>query len=248
MARRRPGRRSAIAIAIGGAVALVLAALLVLGILGDAFEPLGELPHDAFAWVRSHGQLGAVAALYVEESGLPVFLPGDVFVVYLGRHVVGLAGWLLAWTALVTAVVLGSTNLYWISRRWGRTLLEGRIGGVLHLTPARLDQAERWFDRYGVWALIFGRHIPGFRVPITVAAGTLAIRYRVFVASVAVSSGIWVGTFLLVGMAFGRPVERWLLKYRINVAILATAILVAIVVGLAVRRAHRRPGLAARQG
>jgi len=42
----------------------------------------------------------------------------------------------------------------------------------LHLTPQRLERAEGWFVRWGAWALIFGRHIFGLRVPLTVAAGT----------------------------------------------------------------------------
>src|SRR5712692_1588523 len=46
--------------------------------------------------------------------------------------------------------------------------------------PRRLERAERWFERYGVLAIIFSRHIPGFRVPITVAAGVFKIRYQVF--------------------------------------------------------------------
>ncbi|MDQ6748886.1 MAG: hypothetical protein M3010_12375, partial [Candidatus Dormibacteraeota bacterium] len=148
-----------------GAVVLVLGILLALGVAGDAYE-LGDLPRNTLHRIRQNGPGGAILALYAEESGIPVLVPGDVFVIYLGRHAGGPLGWFAAWGALVVAVVLGATNLYWISRRWGRGLLHGGLGSVLHLTPARLDRAEKWFASYGVWALIFGRHIPGFRIPI----------------------------------------------------------------------------------
>jgi membrane protein DedA with SNARE-associated domain len=209
---------------------LILGTLLLLGVLGDIFEPIGDFSHAAFVWVRHTGPRGAVFALYAEESGIPVLLPGDVFVAYVGRQLRTPVGWLTAWLALIAAVVLGSTNLYWISRRWGRVLLQGRLGRVVHLTPRRLETAERWFSDYGACALIFGRHIPGFRIPITVVTGTLRVKYRVFAASVAVSSAVWVGVLLYVGRTFGRQFGRLLGSHHVNyfllLALLAGAALI----------------------
>src|SRR5258708_34311688 len=90
---------------------------------------------------------------------------------YVGAHVPRpLAAWLTAWLGLIGVVVLGATNLFFISKRYGRRLAEGRLGEVVHLNSERLARAERWFKRYGVFAIIFGRPIPGFRGPITGAA------------------------------------------------------------------------------
>ena len=214
---------------------LVTAAIVLLGILTDLYE-VGDLPRNALYWVRHNGPLGAVLALYAEESGVPVLLPGDVFVVYVGRHTSSFTGWLIAWLVLIAGVVAGATNLYWISRRWGRGLLQGRTGKVLHLTPQRLERAEQWFGRYGVWALIFGRHIPGFRIPITVAAGTLEIRYVKFAASVAVSSAIWVGVFLYAGARYGRAVERVLLHNGRSYALAIPVVIVVVATIWTVRR------------
>ena len=222
---------------------LITATIVLLGILTDLYE-LGDLPRNALRWVRQNGPLGAVLALYAEESGVPVLLPGDVFVVYVGRHTSSTTGWVIAWLVLIGGVVAGATNLYWISRRWGRGLLMGRTGRVLHLTPERLERAEAWFARYGVWALIFGRHIPGFRIPITVAAGTLEIRYPKFVASVAVSSAIWVEVFLLAGARYGRAVERFLLRngHSYAIAIPILIVVVATIWGVRRYRASGRSG------
>src|SRR5260370_23838710 len=93
---------------------------------------------------------------------------------------------LAAWLGIIAVVVAGSTNLYWIARRWGPAMLR-----VVHLDERRLEKAHGWFDRWGVWAIIFGRHIPGFRIAITVIAATMGVPYRVFVPSVAVSTAIW---------------------------------------------------------
>src|SRR5204862_76528 len=58
----------------------------------------------------------------------------------------------------------------------------------------RLAKAEVWFKRYGVLAIIFGRHIPGFRIPITVACGAFRIPYPVFAPSPAASISISAAT------------------------------------------------------
>ena len=117
-----------------------------------------------------------------------------------------------------------------------RRLVEGRFAHLVHLSPERLDRAERWFARYGVIAIIFGRHIPGFRVPITVAAGVFKVSYPLFAASVAVSTAIWAGVFILIGINFGPRIEAFLGLHR-ETYWLWGAIVVAMVI-LILRRRH----------
>jgi membrane protein DedA with SNARE-associated domain len=61
--------------------------------------------------------------------------------------------------------------------------------------------------RWGVLAVIFGRHIPGMRIPITVLAGIVRFPYPLFVGGVAISTAIWAGFFLAVGIRLGPAVE-----------------------------------------
>jgi membrane protein DedA with SNARE-associated domain len=136
----------------------------------------------------------------------------------------------VAWLGLVGVVVLGATNLFFISKRFGRRIAEGRFGEVVHLSPDRLRRAEGWFNRYGVVAIIFGRHIPGFRVPITVAAGVLKISYPVFAASVAVSTAIWAGVVMVIGINFGPRMEAFLNLHRETYWLWAAIVLVMIAV------------------
>src|SRR5258708_19623274 len=90
---------------------------------------------------------------------------------YVGAHVPrNLFAWVGAWLGLIAVVVAGATNLFFISRRFGRRLAEGRFAEAVPLSHERLDKAEKWVDKYGVVAHNFGRPIPGFRVPITLPA------------------------------------------------------------------------------
>ena len=226
---------------IGGALILV-AVIVFIGVLVEN-DVKGELP-DADASIgsvlREFGYLAGFGLIYIEESGIPLFIPGDAFLVYVG-HALPYSFPILfaAWLGFILAVILGATNLYLISRRYGRRLLEHRLARFLHLTPARLEEAEHWFRRYGPWALIFGRHIPGFRVPLTVAAGILELPYRVFAISVLVSSATWAGLFLTLGAVFGNSVVH---SIRANTWIYAgVAVAVVVIVAAVVFIRSRRP-------
>jgi membrane protein DedA with SNARE-associated domain len=226
----------------GGAIVVVL--VIILMVLLVEHDASGQAP-DADSSIRSlltqDGYLVGFALLYIEESGVPLFIPGDAFLAYVGHRLPhNVPVFLAAWAGFVIAVTFGATNLYLLSRRYGRRLLEHRLAGWLHLTPERLDTAESSFRRWGPWALIFGRHIFGLRVPLTVAAGVLKLPYRTFAISVAVSSAAWAAVFLLLGLFFGDSVERSLRSHPLLYFSGGAAIVVAVVV-IAVVRARRRP-------
>ena len=186
--------------------------------------------------LRQDGYLVGFALLYIEESGVPLFIPGDAFLAYVGHRLPhNVPVFLAAWIGFVLAVTFGATNLYLLSRRYGRRLLEHRFAGLLHLTPERMKTAEDSFRRWGPWALIFGRHIFGLRVPLTVAAGLLKLPYRTFAISVAISSAAWAAVFLLLGLFFGDSVERSLRSHPLLYFAGGAAIVVAVVVVAVVR-------------
>jgi membrane protein DedA with SNARE-associated domain len=211
---------------------LIAAAIVVSAILqGD----IPDVLEAGTVWIRHllhrYTYLASYGLLYIEESGIPLPAPGDVFVMYVGAHVPrNPASWVVAWLGLIGVVVLGATNLYFISRKFGRRLAESRYAEAIHLSPERLQRAEAWFKRYGVVAIIFGRHIPGFRVPITVAAGALRVGYAKFAASVAVSTAIWAGVVMVIGVRFGPGMERFLSVHRASYWIWAGVVLVMIAV------------------
>ncbi|MDQ6774450.1 MAG: DedA family protein [Candidatus Dormibacteraeota bacterium] len=234
---------------LAGALAFVLVAVAVLVfafLQGDLTEELGDLGGlGGFVTtvLNRYGVGAGLALLYIEESGVPLPVPGDAYVIYIGHAAIGSAPRLvLSWAAIVAVVTAGASNLFLISRRWGRRLLHGPLGPFLHLSPEALDRAEAWFGRWGILAIIFGRHIPGFRVPITVAAGALGVRYRVFAPGVAVSTGVWAALWLWIGVRFGTEAAHVFSRYPwVIVAVIAVVIGVAgFIVGRGVRESLRR--------
>ena len=226
----------------GGALAVVVVMVgMVLLVEHDASGQALDIDQSIGTLLSQYGYLAGFALIYIEESGVPLFIPGDAFLLYVGHRLPpNLPVFLLAEVGFVIAVTFGATNLYLISRRYGRRLLEHRLAKFLHLTPERLAKAEQWFSRWGPWTLIFGRHILGFRVPLTVAAGVLKLKYTTFALSVAVSSAAWAGIFLLLGAVFGPSIERSI-RSRPWLYVAGTAAVVLVVVAVAVIRSRRKP-------
>src|ERR1700693_1768178 len=102
-------------------VALLLAAILALAAFaileGDLPEAFGDVVQLVCFFLRPFGQVSPCSLLFLEESGIPMPMPGDVFVMYVGHNSANsLLTLLAAWLGLIAVVVLGATNLYLISR------------------------------------------------------------------------------------------------------------------------------------
>ncbi|MBJ7598707.1 VTT domain-containing protein [Candidatus Nephthysia bennettiae] len=233
------GRRAVLPIV---AVALVLLFIAFLeGDLPDVVADLGALIRGV---LNRYGAPASLTLLYVEESGVPIVIPGDVYVAYLGKLAAGSAPKLIAsWLGIIAVVLAGSSNLYWASRLWGRRLLgHPRVSSLLRLDADRLAQAAGWLARWGVLAIIFGRHVPGLRIPITVVAGTLKVPYRIFVPSVAVSSAAWAALGLWLGATFGRSIGSFLTGNRLLYVLVVVAVVLLVAFALIqIWRRSRRP-------
>jgi len=236
--RRRPSRWL---VAVLTVVGLTLLLLVVAFLEGDVPEEIAALRGFVRELLSRFGVPGSLALLYLEESGVPLPVPGDVYVVYVG-HAAGasIVKRIVGWLAIVAVVVGGSSNLYLVSRHWGERLLRGRLGGFLHVDAAGLARAERWLARWGPILIIFGRHIPGFRIPITVAAGTFKVRYPVFAASVAVSTAVWAAAWFLLEARFGREVGRFVSAHRWTYIVIAAVVLL-LIVSVIVRAVRAKP-------
>jgi len=227
---------------------MLIGIIFAIGLLVE-HEAVGHAPDvepSITDLLRRHGYLAGFFLIYIEESGIPLFIPGDAFLLYVGHRLPdNLPALVAAWLGMTLAVILGASNLYLLSRRYGRRLLAHRLASFLHLTPDRMVRAEITFRRWGPWALIVGRHVPGLRLPLTVVAGILKLEYRVFAISVAVSSATWTAGFLILGAAFGDDVERSIRSTPAlygGLAIVAIVLVAAVIAVRARRRGAQRAG------
>ncbi len=172
-----------------------------------AGDILGNLSDGVGTFLEENGVLAPFLLLFLEEAGFPLPLPGDVMVMFAGYQVSQEAlAWWQALLGCIAVVAGGSSVLYWTARRFGAQLLE-RWGERVHCPPSRIEAVRPYMERYGALAIIFGRHVPGLRVPITLFAGILKFPYPIFVLSVALSTAGWAALFLYVGFRLGPGVH-----------------------------------------
>lgn len=155
------------------------------------------------AFVAQWGYIGVFAVIFIEEAGVPLPIPGDLFIAALGA--VGHAkasSFAMTTLFVVAATVGGSAILFEISRRLGQPMLL-RIGKRFGFTEERALRTEQWLDRRGVYAIIIGRLTPGLRIVLTVAAGALRMRREVFILGTALASVLWVTIYYWLGYVLG---------------------------------------------
>lgn len=141
--------------------------------------------------------------LAIEESGIPIPIPGDIVMSYFGyRAHLGLTSWSLALLAGVAATMTGSCLLYHIGRRGGRPLLR-RYGRYLHLDEPKQVRIEGWLAKYGGFAVFLGRLVPGMRCGSSFVAGTFGVRYPAFFLGTLASAAVWWSLFLYLGSQLG---------------------------------------------
>ena len=160
-------------------------------------------------FLETHQYLALAAYVAVEEAGVPFPVPADTAIVLMGYQVYrGVANPVAIIIVVVCSATAGASVLYWIARLIGPRVLD-RFGRVLHITPQRRDRAERWIRRYEVPAVVIGRLIPGFRIVITVVAGTARTSFLAFLPSAALSALIWVLIYMGLGWALGDHYKKF---------------------------------------
>ncbi len=154
--------------------------------------------------IREQPLLGPSVLLLIEEIGVPLPIPGDVYIAYAGYQVSkGTILYIPTLLVLLSSVLLGSSILYYISYRYGESLVL-RFGKFIHLNERKLKFIEHKFRKFGPLVIIIGRHIPGFRIPVTVFSGISKVSYKTFILSEFISVFIWIVVFLKVGEQLGR--------------------------------------------
>lgn len=155
-------------------------------------------------WLSQYGYLGLFAGLMFGILGLPI--PDETLLVFCGYLVYrGRLDFTNAFLAGFAGSLCGITFSFYLGRSLGRKVVL-RYGKYLRVTPAYLDQVDRWFDRVGAWSLSIGYFILGVRHFTALVAGMGSMHYSTFALFAYSGAAVWVATFLALGYAFG---DRW---------------------------------------
>ena len=197
-------------------------------------DPLVQFAVDV---IDKMGLIGVFLLMVGESALLPI--PSEGTMLFAGFNVAEGEYSLLVVTAVgVAANVVGSWIAYGIGY-FGRVDLIEKHGKRLHVSPAKLQTADRWFARHGEATVFFGRMIPVVRAFVSLPAGVARMPLRRFIPFTVLGSAPWLLAWALAGRAAG---DNWR-HYRHYVGYLDYAVLAAAIAGivyLVLRRRNRR--------
>jgi membrane protein DedA with SNARE-associated domain len=185
-------------------------------------ELWGRLTTLLLRLIEQYDDQAIFIILFIEETGFPLPLPGDVAMILAGIRVAqGEMNLVWALFLLELASLLGASILFWVSARGGRPLLY-RFGRYIHLDRAKLDRAEVWIQKYQGRAVVVGRITPGLRNITVIASGVFGVPYRVFVPAYLVGSFVYLLFFVMLGIWVGPSAIDWIQGPRISLRVILT--------------------------
>src|ERR687894_1983656 len=214
-----------------GAAAFGLVYLLVDGFRDETNRALGILGRGDVAGLRdyiiSFGVWAPVASCFLMVlQALAAPVPSFLITFANGLAFGVFWGWMLS----LFGHVLAAAVCFGVSRALGRGPVEVLVGRT------GLESADRWFARWGMYAVFVGRLVPGVAFDvISYAAGLTRMRFRNFL--IATALGIFPQTFLY--SYLGRQAPEY-----VGLFLVTSGLVVAAVVAVAVvryRRERRRP-------
>jgi len=144
-------------------------------------------------WV---GQYGYPAIFFLLIGGIVGFPVPDQLLLVISGYLVLTKALSLAPT-LFTAVlgsICGITLSYLLGRGSGNYLAKS------HFAASRLENARRWFERFGGWTLVFGYFVPGIRNLIGFTSGMMRLKPRFFAPYA--YSGAVISSLTCVGLGY----------------------------------------------
>jgi len=217
--------------------------VLVLASISESL--VNEIAHV----VRDGGLPVVFALMALGSACIPI--PSEVVMLFAGfavadpgqsasHHHMTMLGVLAAG---LLGTIVGSWAAYAVGRG-GRLELIERHGAKLHMSPAQIQRADRWFHRYGEATVLFGRLVPLVRAFVSLPAGVARMPFVRFTVFSLIGALPWVLGLALAGHALGSDWTsvRKAFEY-VDYAILA-AVALAIAYAIARRRRARREAAA----
>ncbi|UUZ93935.1 DedA family protein [Paenibacillus sp. P25] len=184
--------------------------------------------------IDHYGYIALYGLLALGIVGPPV--PDEILMTTVGSLTVGEEPLLSYCTSLLVSFAGAMTGMlvsYFLGRKVGKPFLY-KFGKWVKLTPERLHVAERWFQKYGLWAVAFGYYVPGIRHFTCYLSGVSNVklwRYLLYAGSGAL---VWCTTFLTLGHIIGAnaPAIMEMVHRYMGISITILAVVVIIIVYL----------------
>lgn len=190
------------------------------------------------------GYLGVAVAVALETIVAPI--PSEVILPMAGWKVSQSAAdpsvlepltdqpWNLVLAVAVATIgsLVGALVGYAIGAWGGRPLLD-RFGRYVGIGADDLDRADRWFQRWGNWAVFLGRMVPLVRTFVSYPAGIARMPIGPFIVFSTLGSLIWNAALITAGFVVGEnyaQIEAALKPYEYVIYAVVIGVVILLIV------------------
>lgn len=169
-------------------------------------EKFFALAFQFIYWVMNGtGYTGIVILMAIESACIP--LPSELIMPFAG-YLVSQGKMNLYWAATAGAIGcnVGSVIAYEIGYYGGRPLVE-KYGRYMLMNRHDVEMADKFFQRYGAWAIFIGRLLPIIRTFIALPAGVARMPRLPFHIYTFIGSWPWCFGLAYLGMKLG---DHWM--------------------------------------
>jgi membrane protein DedA with SNARE-associated domain len=164
------------------------------------------MTHWLINLVGTWGLFAIFVTMTAESAGIPI---SSEIVVPLGGALAsqGKLNFVLVVLVASLANLAGSLIAFYLTRRYGERVVLSRAGRWMGLSKGHLRLANRFFDRFGLWAVFFGRLLPIVRTYISFPAGVSKMGYVWFSVATVAGAIPWNFVLAYAGLQLGQHWE-----------------------------------------
>ncbi len=109
--------------------------------------------------------------------------------------------------AVLIGCYLSAMCAYWVGRFLGKTLSTSKFFSKF-MPSSRLLAIKKFYEKYGMWTLIFGRFIPfGVRNCIFMSSGMSKVPFGKFILTDALACSVWCSAYFSLFFILGKNYE-----------------------------------------
>ena len=159
---------------------------------------LTEFVHSLMALIHQHGYLGIFAVIGLEYACFPI--PSEVVLPFVGLSVTQTHfSFLAAFLVSILAGLAGSSFCYLIGS-YGEDHLTNWLTAHSKQAEKAAAAFNKWFNRYGHWAVLFARIVPLTRTYISIFAGASHMSFGIFLLYSSTGIAFW--NLILMSLGF----------------------------------------------
>jgi membrane protein DedA with SNARE-associated domain len=182
-----------------------------------------DATYDSIGWP------GVILLMALETVVFPI--PSEVVMPLAGWELIEKEGRAWYWILLAgmfgaIGSTIGAIGIYYVAKVGGQPFLR-KYGRWVLISRDDLDQADRFFDRYGTWAIFFGRMVPLVRSLVSVPAGLVDMPIVQFTIYTFLGSFVWASGLAYGGFQLGENYEDirdWMRPVEYPVAAIVAAL------------------------